>query len=262
MNEIKNEIIKQSSEVLSKSYDDLIHPSAKPIGQMLSYLPRTIRVWLSKWEKWIINGEESLRLTGEVLKDKLKDIPEERLCEPEPYVAIPAIQQIAYCCDSNELRELYANLLAASMNEDKKWKVHPGYVDIIKQLTPDEAKILKECPRSSNQYKPLIDLKVKHIGNETGESIILRNYSIMDQFCETPQNISMYIENLNRLKIIHVPDDAYITEDRFYTPLIESERIYEEKNTNKLKEGDSFIINKKLFYVTDYGVGFIKCCVD
>ncbi len=62
MDNIKNEIVKQSSEVLSKGYDDLIRPSAAPIGEMISCLPRTIRIGLSRWEKWIVNGEETLTL--------------------------------------------------------------------------------------------------------------------------------------------------------------------------------------------------------
>jgi len=202
--DIKNEIVKQSTEVLSKGYDDLIHPSAEPIGQMISFLPRTIRVGLSKWEKWLINGEESLRLTAEALREKVAKIPEDKQCEPEPYVAVPAIQQIAYCYDSAELRDMYANLLAASMNADRKWEVHPSYVDIIKQLTPDEAKLLSRCPNSSYEYKPVIDLKIKLAEINAGERTILRNYSnIADEICEHPENINRYLDNLNRLKIIN-----------------------------------------------------------
>lgn len=132
-NDVKNSLIEQNGEVLTKAYDDLIHPSAEPTGQIMSYLPRTIRLCFARWEKWLINGEENLRLTNEALKDKVSKIPEEKLCEPEAYVAVPTMQQLAYCFDSNELRNMYANLLASSMNADKKWQVHPGYIDIIKQ---------------------------------------------------------------------------------------------------------------------------------
>lgn len=261
MDNIKKEIVKQSGEVLSKGYDDLVHPSAVPVGEMISFLPRTIRIGLSRWEKWIINGEESLRLTAEALRDKVENIPEEKQCEPEPYVAVPAIQQIAYCFDSEELRDMYANLLASSMNIDKKWEVHPGYVDIIKQITPDEAKILKFCPFNSLVYKPLINLQVKKDGAK-GEVTLLRNYSnIADVVCEHPERISQYLENLNRLKLIHIPDDMRITDDAFYEPLINSNTITKAMKDYELKEGEKLLIQKKLFYVTDFGVGFQKCCI-
>lgn len=54
------QVIDQSSGVLEKAYDDLAHPSAKSLGNTLSLVPRTIGVWLGKWEKWVINGEESI----------------------------------------------------------------------------------------------------------------------------------------------------------------------------------------------------------
>ena len=100
MNEIIGKLAEESGGVLKKAYTDVVEPSAKPVGIMLSFLPRTIRLGLSKWEKWIINGEESLQLTAEALQEKVEKIPEEKQCEPEPYVAVPAIQQIAYCFDS------------------------------------------------------------------------------------------------------------------------------------------------------------------
>lgn len=44
--------------------------------------------------------------------------------------------------DSEELRNMYANLLAKAMNVDEKDKVHPAFVELIKQMAPREALIL------------------------------------------------------------------------------------------------------------------------
>ena len=108
MDELQKTLLEQSNGVLEEVYKDLGRPSVQPIGVVLSLLPRTIRLGLRKWEKWVINGEESLRLTAEALSERVKQIPEDKQCEPEPYVAIPAIQQIAYCWDSEDLRNMYA----------------------------------------------------------------------------------------------------------------------------------------------------------
>ena len=152
-NDINQDIAKELiAQTAGKTYDDLAHPTAHATGQIVSFIPRTIKVWLGKWEKWILNGEYAIRETEKLLEEKLKRIPEDKIVEPEPYVAVPAIQQLSYSLDSEELRELYANLLASSMNSDKKNDVHPAFVDIIKQLTPSEAKLLSciyGCPYSS-----------------------------------------------------------------------------------------------------------------
>lgn len=262
MDEIVEKLAEQTDGVLEKAYTDIVEASAKPLGIMFSLLPRTIRLGLSKWEKWIINGEESLQLTAEALQEKVKKIPEEKQCEPEAYVAVPAIQQIAYCFNSEILRDMYANLLASSMNMDKKWEVHPSFVDIIKQITPDEAKLLKIFPRNSGRYIAVMDLKI-NLENGKGEQTIARN--IVDEpfykICDVPDNMSSYLENLCRLKIIEIPEDLHITEDKYYSKIENSQRVLNLKEKS-LGEGNTYICSKKLLYVTDFGIAFTQCCID
>ena len=259
---IGTEMVKQSGEVMKEAYHDLVHPSAQPLGEIISFLPRTIRVWLSGWEKWIINGEESIRLTAEALKGKVQDIPEDKLVEPEPYVAIPAIQQIAYCQNSKELRDLYANLLAALMNADKKWDVHPAFVDIIKQLNPDEAKYLKTFKPTIQEHYSLIDLAIPE-GNDdknNGMRMVERNYTnISLEVLEHPDKVSSYIDNLIRLDIIEVPFDITLAGPNAYDDIDNSPHVQEIK---KLFESDKkhLIITHKCFRLTDFGESFIKVC--
>jgi hypothetical protein len=47
-----------------------------------------------------------------------------------------------YYVDTEELSEMFSNLIAASMNSDKLNEDHPSYVDVIKQLSPLDAKNL------------------------------------------------------------------------------------------------------------------------
>lgn len=261
MDEITKALVDQSEGVLQETYKDIVSPSAKPIGIMLSLLPRTIRLGLSKWEKWVINGEESLRLTAQALKTKVEKIPEEKQCEPEAYIAVPAIQQISYCYDSKELRELYANLLASSMNTDKKNTVHPSFVDIIKQLTPDEAKILSQMPRTSVQSLPLIDIAIKA---KTGGSHIHARNIISPYFyglCEHPESMSSYIENLKRLQLIDIPSHQFFSDVSLYNGILESDIVKTLQQITVLPESMEWKIDKKVFNVTDFGVGFIQSCI-
>ena len=250
----KNKIIEQSGEVLKETYNDLLKPTIEPIGQMISFLPRTVRLSLSKWEKWIINGEESLKLTGEAIREKIKNVSEEKLCEPENYVAIPAIQQISYCYDSEELRNLYANLLVSSMNSDKKWKVHPSFVDIIKQLTPDEAKLLKYL--GSRIKIPAIDIH-QIIDKESNAFVtVYKNYiDIQCGLIEVSENIPSYIDNLLRLNLIEIPNGIYIDDEKVYVDL-EGKIVIKDISMDLIK----FI--KKEIVITSFGKDFIDVCVN
>ena len=221
-NNILDKAIDNAQGVALEIYKDTIQPSAQSVGTVLSYIPRTIRLAFSKWEKWILDGEESIRITAEMLKDKIAQIPEDKLVEPEAFVAVPAIQQIAYCQNNNILRELYANLLASSMNSDKKWLVHPSFVDIIKQITPDEAKIINSISPFKNNFIPLIDVQLfdKNSNNKSGHQLFVTNFTTLGlDIIENPQNICGYIDNLIRLNILEIPATYHLTDPNRYTPL-------------------------------------------
>ena len=86
--------------------------------------------------------KEALEEVHRMLQEKLKNIPPEDIVQPSPRIAIPSLQN-ASITEESEVRELYASLLANSMNKVVKDGVHPAFVEIIKQLSPDEAKILR-----------------------------------------------------------------------------------------------------------------------
>jgi hypothetical protein len=261
MSEISKEVIKQTAGVITEVYKDVVSPSVQPIGAMVSYLPRTIRLAFSRWEKWIVNGEESLKLTGELLKEKISKIPEEKICEPEPYIAIPAIQQLSYCENSDVLRDLYANLLASSMNLDTKWSVHPSFVDIIKQLTPDEAKILKKLPPNIMINHPLIDVKVVPKANtERGGHTFISNFTTVGlDNIENKELICSYIENLERLKIIGIPPLKSLIDRSNYDKLKENQILKNNINTN-LTTHYNIDYEYKIFNITNFGVSFVNTC--
>ena len=257
MEDKKNELINQAGGILEKTYDDVVHPTAKSVGNTLSLVPRTIGVWLGKWEKWVVNGEESIRLTAQAVREKVAIIPEEKLSEPEPYVAIPVIQQLSYCYDSNELREMYANLLVSSMNIDTKNQVHPSFVDIIKQLTPDEAKLLKKL--SSGTSYPIIDVILKL--SKGGYKVLVHNFTnVGDDVCDYPLEIFSYLDNLERLKLIDVLSEVRLVEDAFYKPLEEYSQIT-ELMSKSVPEGDKLEIERGMFELTSFGKSFIKVCL-
>lgn len=258
-NEINKELAKELvAQTAGKTYDDVAHPTAHAVGQIISFVPRTIKVWLGKWEKWILNGEYAIKETEKLLAEKLKGIPEDKIVEPEPYVAVPAIQQLSYSIDNPDLREMYANLLAASMNTDTKWSVHPSFVDIIRQLTPDEAKLLKYL--SAHPQQPIIDV-VHNLPNNTGYIEVVRRFTnISEGVCDNVNGIYAYLDNLERLKIIEIPSGVYLHNDELYFPL-ENHPFIKGIMSRLLPEGEKMEIKKGEFCVSAFGKEFIKICL-
>ncbi len=271
MNELEKELAKEAvSQTVGQAYTDIVHPAAKTTGEMINFVPRTIKVCLGKWEKWILNGENAIKETERLLASRLQNIPMDKIVEPEAYVAVPAIQQLSYSMDSESLRELYANLLASSMNVDTKWKVHPGFVDIIKQLTPDEARLLKYIFDSKTKQLPIINIQMNVKGRINGVGTQLRWFShVYEGLLEAPDNYLSYIDNLVRLNLCHIPD-TYIINDDVYQEILNSESFAATPAALMLSKGTvdgsdmkaTFTVKKLSLDMTDFGKNFCTVCMN
>ena len=168
------DLAKEATKELAKDvYTDMGSPIAKPTGELVGLVPRAIKAALAPLEKWILQREYNVAETKKLLEEKLKDVPPGQIEAPEAHIAVPALQYISYCMDNSELRNMYANLLANSMNSVVKNGVHPGFVEIIKQLSPDEARILRYF--TFQRIVPTISLRMMA---ETGGYItILKDFS-------------------------------------------------------------------------------------
>lgn len=62
------------------------------------------------------------------------------------------MQAISYSMSNDELRDLYAELLSKAMNTDTKASVHPSFVEIIKQMSPLDAKIIRTFKDRPRQF--------------------------------------------------------------------------------------------------------------
>lgn len=257
-----DKVVDKADGVLGKAYDDLIHPVLQPIGEVLGRLPRSINVLLQPWEKWLINGEESIRLTSEAISKKIETIPEERLTDPEPYVVIPAMQQLGYSYSSDDLRELYANLIVSSMDVEKKRQVHPAFVDTLKKLTPDEAKIIQHL--KGKQAIEYVDLRA-YLKEKNGIfSTIEYHKTLLSNELDffIPDNELVYLQNLVCLGILKDYEDMFVAEENNYI-LLENKLELERRRSQDIPElYRSIDTNRGFYWVTNFGKHFIDTVVE
>lgn len=124
-------------------YEDVLQPAAKEVGAGLQTVAKTIHIALAPVSALVWGYDKLKDYLEERLAEKLKKVPAEKIITPNPTVAVPAVESMRYTAHDPTLRELYASLLASAMNADTADKAHPAFVEMIRQMTPDEAKILK-----------------------------------------------------------------------------------------------------------------------
>lgn len=246
---------------IEKAYDDLVHPSAKRIGEIVSLLPRAIGVALTPLEKYVLNGEYSLKATKKLLEEKLKDVDPEQIKTPEAYVAVPALQAIVYTTDNETLRDLFANLLAKAMQKDTADTVHPAFVEIIKQLSPDDAYTLK-CFKNSHNL-PIVNIcgnppaEMEKVSGFSNVHIVLhQNVFIANSEIGNIGRQSTSITSLDRLGLVDISfDGSSLTTsyDEF-----ENLEIFKNSFSNVMRK---VYIEKGRACLNPFGEAFINVCL-
>lgn len=235
--------IGQAIETIPELYQDGLQPTVQETGKIIARIPRAINAAFSGLDKWILNKEFSIEETKKLLTAKFKNVTPEKIVEPEPYVAIPAIQAISYSMNSKELRNLYANLLAKSMNSDTKDFVHPSFVEIIKQMSPNDANIFKIMYES--EYTPLIDLSI--VSCEGGHGYYAYNISWITSY--SYDTVRDSIDNLLRLGLIEIPYGMRYVDDKIYDMI---------RNTVHYKELKEKLLAFNIGHI-DEGTKYLKC---
>ena len=237
-------------------YDDGLKPATKESGKVLALIPQTINAALAPLRQWIAQKEYNVAETEKLLAQKLEKVEYDKIVSPESYVAVPAIQAIAYSMNSEELRNLYANLLAKSMYIDTKELVHPSFVEIIRQMSPIDALIFKTI--MGRAVNPMINLIMK---NEKGAfRTIVTN--ITDINIASQELIGVSIDNLTKQNLLSVPDDGFYSDEKVYDSILQTEFYEKQKNLNRRTvDGFEFTYTKKMIDKTNLGRLFYKVCV-
>jgi hypothetical protein len=191
-------------------YKDLVQPAAKEIGKGAGQL---VRAALAPIRIFVLASDELEMYITKQLSERLQNIPPERVVTPAPSVSVPALQALAYTAKSEpSLAAMYANLLTTAMDRDTALNAHPAFVEIIRQINADEAKLIEfisywigfgrvgcqlldDIPPGWN-YSELSTLV-----RPTTQYVALGSISELSK-CELANSLQSYLENLERLKII------------------------------------------------------------
>lgn len=255
---------------LKEAYRDVIQPAAKQLGQGLETVAKAINVALMPLEYAVWRGEQLREWLIPSLAERLRDVPEDRIVTPSAIVAGPALEALRFAAGEEELRDLYANLLATSMDRETAHKAHPAFVQILKQLSPDEARIIRLFV-DANSY-PIITIRAE-MTDVTGGRDVLRHFSLVGEEagCEYPELTPNYLDNLCRLGLAEIPETRQLawfkragetlTGDEIYESLEASPSAQRVVSDIESLEDQRPNIVKLLIRRTDLGVQFLEACV-
>ena len=236
-------------------YQDAVQPAAKEIGKSLEIVTKTVNIALAPIKALVWGYEKIEDYLNKRVAEKLREIPKENIVTPPPQVAGPAVEALRYSGHDENLRELYANLLATAMNKETTDKAHPGFVEIIKNLSSEEGLLLQAF--AVRRTYPLVDVDGQDEGT-VGTQTYYRNFSRLHDSVPVADlyRIPTYLDNLCRLGILEVLHGFTLTAPDTYEPLETSSEI---KPFIKRIEEHGRVVNfyRKMIQLTSFGQEFI-----
>lgn len=192
------------------------------------------------------------------LEEKLNAIPEEKRIEPNMHTICTALDSMRFCVEEKELRDMFATLIANSINTDKEAFVHPSFGEIIKQMTSLDAVIFKAMTKQT--VLPVLRLKIVY--KSRGQGSLSRNL-IWDDW-NSIDRVAASLDNLTRLKLIDISYEEFYTDETRYDRLREKKHIAKEFEklqvfANKFQGKVDF--DKGIIRITEFGKNFISACI-
>ena len=131
-------------ECVDKALTNLTEQPTKAIGSTVS------DIWFLVFggighlaEKRKLRYAVELEKYNKELQATINEIPKERKVDADIQIVAPALEASKYCVEKEELRKMFVNLIASSMDSDKVTSVHPIFTDIISKLSSVDALLFK-----------------------------------------------------------------------------------------------------------------------
>ncbi|WP_421663380.1 DUF4393 domain-containing protein [Lysinibacillus telephonicus] len=245
--------------IFPKFMDSALTPVASSVGNTLSAVWNIAFGGIDSYSQRLDHKRAvNLNQFKDELDKKVSAIPKEKLTEPPLHVIGPTFEASKFYFENRDLRSMFVSLIASSINKDKSNDVHPAFVEIIKQLHTDEAKIIEKF---YERAFPLIDIRA--VFQNGGMINLALNFSDIGEKvnCIAPLSIGTYIVNLERLGLISI-ENTELMDPKIYDELLEHPIITEARYRDDIIGNQEPIIIKKHFRVTPFGIQFYRICCE
>ena len=247
-----NNILKMVSEPVNK----ILTPPAEKIGNTLASIWNLTFGWIDHIDdKLRIIRQQDLCKFSEKLETEISKIPVENRIEPKLSIAGPTLEATKYYIEEEELQNMFAKLLANSMNRNTAQYIQHSFVEIIKQMTPIDAQNIIDI---SFEKQYAICQIVKNTNDMKKGYSILCNilYWLPTKSEENWEQNSISLVNLQRLGLIQYGFEKHLADDSYYKHYYDSKLIKDFKKIDQ-----NIILNKGFVEITSYGQQFQMACL-
>ena len=211
----------------------LLNPTAKNIGDTLGDVSELILSPVSIATTW---ANAHIRKFKQSIIDNVNKIPEEKRDSSKINLAMKTIEDSKYQISDDNLRKMFAKLIAASIDKRKNQGLSPRFSNVLSQFSPEDAEFLMKISANNPDFDPIPTViffakKADLSGYNQGQHFIAPNNSTASWF----QN-ELSLDSLVSFGIIDQSDIGFLTHE-----IYQSFYASAEKTTEFLKWSSEFM---------------------
>lgn len=195
----------------------------------------------------------------EEIAARAEAIPSEHIVEPKASIAGPTLQGLAFTHEEPDLKEMYLNLLATAMDGRAASLAHPAFVEIIKQLDSEDARLVRGALQSPVAI-PIVQIHRKLKDGQEYNLLVQHLLNLADSITKKPvedPQLPAMIDNWIRLGLVEVAYDKHLTDLAQYQ-WVEQRPEFLRLNQSPQPEGAKIEYEKGILQRTELGKRFAK----
>ena len=250
-------------DCVDKTIENLTTPLAKSAGTTLADLWYLVFGSISTFaEKKRIIQAKALEDFKNNLEKRIETIPEDKRVMPDTQIVGGALYDSRFCVDKDELRSMFENLIASSLNSDTVSNVHPSFSGIIRQMTCADAQILSKFKRADSL--PIVNYQ--YTMTNKGTVIAYRNVISCSIDGSELERESRSLDYLKAIGLIDLNYSSHYVDETRYS-VLSSAPFFKQLGYVVSSSPESYPnlsgtnIEKGIASLTDLGKQFVSICI-
>lgn len=172
--------------------------------------------------------QNDLKKFAEAIEQTAALIPAANIQEPKISILGPALEASKFYIEEEEIRGMFAKLIASSMDNRKNEFLHHSFVEIIKQMSPHDGNLIKLFLKITSY--PVVSVTINS-GKGTNQLIDLLFLEIGNNY----ELNAISLINLQRLGLIEIRFDKWLTANNMYDKYFQSKEFQDLKINNRIE---------------------------
>lgn len=260
------ELSQNGIEIFKTLYPDIAQPAVRKVGIALETVFDFANTILLPLKLANDRSKVYFQKHMESYKEKINKVPDNEIGTVTPEVGLPILDELLRVTN-DELAELFVNLLLNASTLKNSHVAHPSFINVIKSLSGDEARIIHFLSNYPKEY--FLSLSFDRVDTNGQVVPLTGSYSNISSLVNLDyrEKEQFYVKNLINLGLIEEFRNVYLESDfKEYDIIREAYKHIEESHLLGIRSVDktnyisqsTISLSRGRNKLTPYGKEFIK----